>query len=125
MAAQEVTGPVTLSGQRDEHVFGRDVTVLHVFGFRLGLLEHIAEVLAQGQLRGAGHRSEATQLVLEVRLHHGRVGADLLEDGHGESPLLVEKGNEQVLSLHLGMIAAGRQLVGGGQRLLCLDGEPV
>ena len=106
-------------------MLGGDVGVLHLVGLGLGGLERRLRLAGKPDLGGAVHGGEVVQPLLQLRPHRGMAGADALEDGHGQAALLVEQGDRQVLRLDLGVAAFLRQLLGGRQRLLGLECEPL
>ena len=105
-------------------MLGGDVLVLEPAHLLLGAIEDAREVrggvrLLRGALDG--------RLLRELRLALGAQRLDRLPGALDEraGELLVEERDAQVLGVDLGIAAAARQLLGGGDRFPGLDGQPV
>ena len=102
----------------------RDILVVHRPRFVLGAVQHLREFgRGAGLLRGALHR----RLLRELRLALGAKGIHRLARALDERAreLLVEERDAEVLGVDLGVAAAARKLLRGGDRLSRLDRQPV
>ncbi len=112
-------------GQGEEDVLGGDVLVAErghlLFGPLQGRDEggggtHLGGLTQLRQLLDRGYRAARDRV---------RVGAELLQDRHHQPVLLAQQGDQQVRRGHLGVLALGGEGLGGGDRFLGLDGEPI
>ena len=107
--------------EREQQVLGRDVLVLELAHLVLGAVEHAGERGRRGRLlRRALQGGQAREVGLGLRAHvRGLLAEERLRQ------LLVEQREQQVLGQHLGVPAAARQLLRGGDRLLGFDCQPL
>ena len=103
--------------EREEEVLGRDEVVLELRLLALGLVEDLLQRVRDARLHvpGAGRRRPPGELLL-------RLGAQALPVGE---ELLVEQREQQVLRVDLRVPALARQLLGGRDRLLSLNRQPI
>ena len=107
--------------EREQEMLGRDVLVLELAHLVLGAVEHSGERGRRGRLlRRALQGGQAREVGLGLRAHvRGLLAEQRLRQ------LLVEQREQQVLGQHLGVPAAARQLLRGGDRLLGFHCQPL
>ena len=111
--------------EREQQVLGRDELVLELAHLLLGVVEHLGE-------RGRDARL-LSGCALDGRLcgeHRLGAGAHVGDRRSGTlderaRQLLVEQREHEVLRVDLGVAAPAGQLLGGADRFLRLDGQPV
>ncbi len=98
-------------------MLGRDEVVLELRLLALGLVEDLLQRVRDARLHvpGAGRRRAPGELLL-------RLGAQALPVAE---ELLVEEREQQVLRVDLRVPALARQLLGGRDRLLSLNCQPI
>jgi hypothetical protein len=106
-------------------VLGGDVGVLHLVGLGLGGVERLLGLAGKPYLGGSVDGAEVDQAASRAQRADRMAGPDALQDRAGKPAVLVEQSHRQVLRLDLGVPALLGELLGGGQRLLGFEGEPL
>src|SRR5256712_2918442 len=110
-----------LGDEREQHVLGGDVLVLHLAGLFLGRVQDFQCALREVTPFAAVHLCHLPQLVLEALLEQARLDSDALEQRRDQPVLLLEQGSEEVLGEDLLVIALASDRLGLLQGLLGLD----
>ncbi len=116
-----------LLGEREQQVADGDVLVAERGHLLLGALQHGDEALGGtrlGRLAAADGR-QGRDGAPGTLVDRGDVGRQLAQGGRGESVLLLECCQQQVLRRHLGVAVLAGEPMGGGDRLLGFDRESV
>jgi hypothetical protein len=114
-------------GEGEQQVLGGDVLVTEATGLVVGLVERLGGRVARGGHLGdvaAGGRNRVERFVGGTP-HALRIGAGRAQYGHDDAALLLEQGDEQMLTFELRVAASAGDALGGGERLLGLDGEAI
>ena len=117
---------VALVGDGDEQVLDADVLVLQALGLGVRGLEHLDDARGGvdlhdvvGELRRLRERvGDARREGADVDVHGG-------EDAAGESVVMLEQREEDVLDVPLGVALRAHHLLGGCEHFLCLLGESI
>ena len=121
---QLFAGDAHLVGEREQQVLGRQVLVVEVLAELVGLVEQLVGGLPEAGLAPVG-LGQLLDGVGHLVAHGQRRLADLLQDRQHHALLLAEQGGEEVVGGDLGVAGGARQLDGGVERLLGLEGPAV
>ena len=110
--------------EREQEVLGGDVLVVHRSRFVRSAIEEIAESLRCRRLLGRSlHSRSVRELCLGFGAKRRSRNTGALDERARK--LLVEERDAEVLGVDLGVAAAARKLLRGGDRLSRLDRQPV
>ena len=103
-------------------MFGGDVRVSQLFGFRLGAVEHALHFAAEAGLgSAAGLGRESGDLLLHRLGNRSDVESGFLKQGLDHAFVLRQQGGQQVRIVHDRIASRPRELSGVPKRLLGLD----
>jgi len=118
------SGTALLLGQGQQDVLGGDIFILHGVGLGLGLVQHRVQSLADIYLpgTGSGDLGEFLEVPLDLFGHQEFIDTHLLEQCGNGSLRLLQQRCQEMLHLHLLVIAGTCQSLCLRQSFLALDG---
>ena len=123
---QQAPGFALVVQRRQQEQLGGDVGVVALHRLLVGQVQQVVEVARNRHLAAlAFHLGQAGQRLGQRRLQRRHLRAGARQDGRRAAAFLVQQGEQQVLRLDVGMVAADGKALRVGKGLLELGGELV
>ena len=120
----QTTGFALVLAQGKQEHFAGDELVAALLGFLVGQVEQVAQIAADGHVAAMPFDlGQAGQRLFQILAQARHIGPGPAEQRRRAAVILIEQGEQQVLRFDELLVAADRQALGIGQRLLELGGE--